>query len=122
MAGIPMNPHHFRITIDDVFAVIRQVETGGHPNPYGAVGAAGELGPFQITEPYFRDAIEQDPSLYGVDFEGVRDDGFAKMIMLNYWDRYASTPWLAEELCRLHNGGPSMRGTDAYWAKCKGLF
>ena len=122
MAGIPMNPHHFRITIDDVFAVIRQVETGGHPNPYGAVGAAGELGPFQITEPYFRDAIEQDPSLYGVDFEGVRDDGFAKMIMLNYWDRYASTPWLAEELCRLHNGGPSMRGTDAYWAKCEELF
>ena len=119
---MPMNPHHFRITIDDVFAVIRQVETGGHPNPYDAVGAAGELGPFQITEAYFQDSIEQDPSLFGLEFEGVRDERTARMIMLNYWDRYAPTPWLIEELCRLHNGGPTMRGTDAYWAKCEELF
>ena len=117
-----MNPHHFEISIDDIFRVIRQVETGGHPDPYNAIGSSGELGPYQITEAYFQDAIEQDPSLFGLDFEGVRDDHMARMIMLNYWQRYASTPWLAEELCRLHNGGPSKKGTDTYWAKCKRLF
>ena len=114
-----MNLHHSEIMIDDIFRVILAVETGGHPDPYNAVGADGELGPFQITENYFKDAIEQDPSLYGLEFEGVRDEGFARMIMLNFWDRYATKPWIPEDLCRLHNGGPSMRGTDAYWEKCK---
>ena len=47
-----MNPHHSEVTIDDVFAVIRQVETGGHPNPYDAVLANDHvklLGPLRLN-------------------------------------------------------------------------
>ena len=117
-----MNPHHSEIMMADIFRVIRQVESGGHPDPYNAEGADGELGPFQITEAYFKDAVEQDPSLYGLEFEGVRDDGVAQKIMIAFWERYATVPWDAEQLCRLHNGGPSMRGTDDNWEKCKVLF
>ena len=117
-----MNPHHFEISIDDIFRVIRQVETGGHPDPYNAIGSSGELGPYQITVEYFQDALDYDESLYGLDYEGVRDHRTAQLIMTAYWERYAKLPWTPEELCRLHNGGPTKRGTDAYWNKCRGLF
>ena len=104
-----------------VFAAFRSVETGGHPDPYNARGKAGELGPFQITRAYYEDAIEHDKGLTGIEFEGVRDSHIARIIMMAYWDRYAAE-WTAEELCRLHNGGPSKRYTDGYWDKCKMLI
>ena len=116
-----MNPHHFKvIDIDEVFRVIRQAETGGHHDPSNALGDQGKsLGPFQISRAFFADAIQQDESLCGLDYEGVRDDHISQVIMLAYWARYAYLPWTAEDLCRLHNGGPSRRGTDEYWDKCK---
>ena len=39
--------------------------------------------------------------------------------------RYAKAKWTsdsnfdAETVARMHNGGPSMAGTDGYWAKIK---
>jgi len=109
------------IDLEDVFRAIRQVETGGHPSPATAVGDGGRsLGPMQIQKPYFLDAVEHDSSLADLEYEQVKDVEVAKRVMLAYWDRYASSdPWSAQELCRLHNGGPSRRGTDQYWAKCR---
>ena len=114
-------PHLEDNVLPKVFAAIRLVETGGHPDPYSARGAAGELGPFQITRAYYEDAIEHDPSLTGIEFEGVRDSHIARLIMMAYFDRYA-TEFTAEELCRLHNGGPSKQYTDDYWHKCEQLI
>ena len=109
-------------TLDDLFDVIRTVETGGHPNPNTAVGDGGlSYGPYQIGRLYFQDAQEFDPSLAGVRYEQVGVDSVARRVMLAYWGRYAES-FTVEELCRLHNGGPSMRGTDRYWAKCRDLI
>jgi len=118
-------PHHMT-HVDDfqdnflprVFEAIRVVETGGCEDPSNAVGADGELGPFQISRAYFQDAIDHDQGLTGIEYEGVRDSHISRLIMMAYWDRYAKE-WTPEELCRLHNGGPTKRYTDAYWNKCK---
>jgi len=111
------------IDLDDVFRAIRQVETGGHPSPATAVGDGGRsLGPMQIQKPYFLDAVEHDSSLAGLEYEQVKDVEVAKRVMRAYWDRYAPGPWSAETLCRLHNGGPSKRGTDQYWEKCRRIL
>ena len=109
-------------TLDDLFDVIRTVETGGHPTPNTAVGDGGlSYGPFQIGKLYFQDSQEFDPSLAGVRYEQVGVDSVARRVMIAYWGRYAKS-FTAEELCRLHNGGPSKRGTDKYWAKCRDLI
>ena len=104
-----------------VFAAIRSVETGSHPNPAEAIGANGEIGPFQITKGYFKDAVEHDTSLSGLWFEGCKDAHVARVVMIAYWERWA-IEWTPEELCRLHNGGPTKRGTDEYWERCKNLL
>ena len=117
-----MNLPHSNTSLKKLFGVIRHIETGGHPDAYNAVGSSGELGPYQITKPYFLDSLEHDPSLDGLEWEGVRDEQVAQMVILQYWDRYATKPWIAEQLCRLHHGGPSMKGTDAYWKRCERLL
>jgi len=104
-----------------VFSAIRQVETGGSSDPSAAIGANGELGPFQIGHAYFQDALEYDIGLAGLEFEGVRDSRIARLIMVAYWERYA-VEWTPEELCRLHNGGPTKRYTDDYWKRCQKFF
>ena len=104
-----------------VFVAIQLVETGSHPNPSQARGDNGELGPYQITRSYYEDAIEHDRSLFGIEYEGVRDFHISRLIMIAYWERYA-VEWTAEELCRLHNGGPSKRYTDEYWDKCRQII
>ena len=112
------------IGLEAVFRAIMLAETGGHPDPTNAVGDGGRsLGPMQIQEPYFLDAVEHDSSLAGLEYEQVKDVEVAERVMRAYWHRYATgLPWSAEELCRLHNGGPSKRGTDQYWAKCRGYL
>ena len=112
------------ISLDDVFMAIRLAETGGHPDPANAVGDSGRsLGPYQVGRAYFQDAVEHDPSLEGLEYEQVRDVEVARRVIYAYWSRYAAgPPWHAEDLCRLHNGGPSRRGTDAYWAKCRRIL
>ena len=111
------------VNLARVFDVIREVETGGHPDPYNAVGDQGRsIGPYQISRAYHEDAINADPSLYGIDYEGVRDQRMAEIIMLAYFEHWVPTPWTMEALCRTHNGGPQGRFKDStlpYWEKCK---
>ena len=105
------------VTMRDIFQAIATVETGGESRPDEAVGAAGERGRYQIMPAYWQDAVESDPDLRGTPYERVTDPRVCEAIMVAYWRRYAKT-WTAEEFCRLHNGGPSKRGTDRYWARC----
>ena len=110
------------VSMQQVLDTIRAVETGAHPDPYWAVGDGGRsIGPYQIGRAYFHDGLEQlkregiDPGLV---YEDVRNQRDAELIMLAYWRRYATRPYEFAELCRLHNGGPTMRGTDLYIQKC----
>jgi hypothetical protein len=105
------------------FSAILLVETGGHPDPDNAIGAAGELGAYQITEPYWRDAVEHRPELVanGETYQNVRDRGYAKQIVMSYIDRYEPDNHDIEAWARLHNSGPKWRTkmhlTDEYWGK-----
>ena len=103
-----------------LFHAIRVVESGGHRDPRHAVGDGGRaLGPYQIHYRYWKDAVEHDPTLYGTEYEGVRDQRYAEQVMLAYWDRYAPD-WKPETLARIHNGGPSghqENRTLGYWRK-----
>jgi len=114
------------LRLDTVFHVIRQVETGGHPDPANAIGDQGRsLGPYQISRAYFQDAVDHDPSLYGLEYEGVRDQRMSEIIMLAYFERWVPTPWTFESLARTHNGGPRGRFKDStlpYWRKCQEMI
>lgn len=101
-----------------LFEAIRMVETGGEFDPANAVGDNGlSLGPYQISEAYWIDAVEHCPEIGG-SYNNVRDARYAERIMMAYWDRYApDETW--ETLARIHNGGPQglRASTDRYWRK-----
>tara|TARA_R100001510_G_C7656200_1_gene215984 strand:+ start:2714 stop:3094 length:381 start_codon:yes stop_codon:yes gene_type:complete len=102
-----------------IFRAIKQVETGGHPDPEHALGAAGEYGPYQITEQYWLDAIEY--SDLGGKYEDVSNEWYAQLVMIAYFERYCKNDSL-ECLARTHNGGPQgeyKTSTDSYWFKIK---
>ena len=92
---------------------IRQVESGGFD---GALGAAGECGPYQVTLAWWTDASIG----LGWDAEATFrryafDRATCEFLMDRYWARYGAVT--DEQKARMHNGGPTMRGTDKYWAK-----
>ncbi len=102
---------------------IRFVESGGMPN--NGVGAKGDngnaLGPYQIWEIYWHDALEYDPSIGGSYADCAKKD-YSEKIVLAYWNRYAQKGASFETLARIHNGGPNgykKSATIAYWNKVK---
>jgi len=101
-----------------LFNAIRFVETGGEEDPSAANGLAGEIGPYQITEQYYIDAIEEHPELGGT-FEDCRNQYYAEWVMMAYWSRYSKGDSF-EELSKLHNGGPNgpaMMTCENYWQR-----
>lgn len=107
-----------------LFDAIRIVETGGHPDPANATGDGGlSLGPYQITEAYWTDAVQHRPEIGGR-YDDVRDAAYAERIMMAYWDRYAPDDH-SETLARIHNGGPHghrRAATDEYWRRVRGAM
>ena len=107
-----------------ILDAIEAVETGGHRDPSNAVGDSGRaLGPMQIHQVYWQDAVQHDPSLVanGETYQSVRDRTYARRVVMAYWSRYAPA-WDAETLARIHNGGPkghTKRATLGYWGKVK---
>jgi hypothetical protein len=103
----------------NLFDAIRFVETGGEVDPTQAIGAAGEVGPYQITENYY---IDSD---VGGDYSQVTEYAFAEYVMMSYWMKYcpdavANKDW--EVLARCHNGGPKGHLKDttvSYWKRVK---
>lgn len=115
-------PHH--VTPDalerSVLDSVRQVESGGHPNPERAVGDSGKaIGPYQIWHAYWADALEYDPSIGGT-YADCRNAAYAERVILAYWHRYAPPSPSAEQLARIHNGGPKgwkSKATLKYWLR-----
>lgn len=96
---------------------LRQVEGGWD----GKIGKDGECGPYQITLDYWMDATD------GTDWHNeqsyrvlVFDQDACEYVLWRYWNRYGAETW--EEKARMHNGGPSMAGTDDYWNRVKNLM
>lgn len=109
---------------------IRYVETGGESGPSAAVGAAGELGPYQISEAYWADAEMGHLSWR----EGAPIKSQSEIAIRRYMRRYCARfgAYLpsddivhlsladCEDISRTHNGGPDGRNkksTLPYWAK-----
>jgi hypothetical protein len=101
---------------------IRIVESGGNDNAVGDGGNA--IGPYQIWNNYWKDAIEHQPSIGGK-YEDCFDLKYAEKIVNAYMDRYAIPRRLGheptfEDIARIHNGGPNghkKKVTIPYWEK-----
>lgn len=106
--------------LDRILTAIRQQESGGEKNPNEAVGDNGaSLGSFQISRPYWIDALDHDPSIGG-EYEDVKDPDYARRVVVAYLSRYIkkSEHWTDERAARLHNGGPNAmrkKSTLKYW-------
>ena len=81
-------------------------------------GDANELGPLQITEEAWQDAIEHRPEIGGV-WGDCQDLGYSLKIMRSYLDR-----WATVERCgavndqvrsRIWNGGPDGWRKESTW-------
>jgi hypothetical protein len=92
------------------------IETGRKHGPIW--GKANELGPLQITNLAWQDAIEHRPEIGG-EWMDCQDLGYSLKIMRAYLDRWA--PNGSEEMrCRIWNGGPDgwlKESTWEYWVK-----
>lgn len=104
-----------------ILNAIREVETGGHPDPANAVGDKGKaIGPYQIHRCYWQDAVEYDPSIGGT-YADCKDVRYARRIVIAYLSRYCKK-WDNETVARIHNGGPkghTKTATVKYWNKVK---
>jgi prepilin-type N-terminal cleavage/methylation domain-containing protein len=105
-----------------LFDAIREVETGGEPD--GGIGAVGDrgksIGPYQIGELYWTDAVEHRPSIGGEWQDCAESYHYSEQIMLAYWDRWGAET--NEEKARMHNGGPGGMQKDVtleYWNRVK---
>jgi hypothetical protein len=86
----------------------------------GTVGAAGEIGPYQITRAYWQDAKMPTGK-----FEDCEDEGYAIRTMIRYWARYcpnAIADGDVETLAAVHHWGPkgvkiATRKRDDYVAR-----
>ena len=89
-----------------------------------AVGDNGRsLGPYQITEEYYKDAVEFNPSLKngGYKYSNVAGPGsydYSEKVIMSYMGRYATKDHLgraptSEDIARMHNGGPNGFKNDA---------
>ena len=106
-----------------ILDAIRQVESRGQDNcPDGDGGRS--IGPYQISQKYYRDAVEFDPRIGGR-YQDCRDRAFAEKVVRAYMLRYAPEAWKsgdAEAIARTHNGGPrgaSCPSTIKYWEKVR---
>ena len=103
---------------DELLDAIRFVESGDRVNvPDGDNGRA--IGPYQIWRVYWQDACEYDASLKNRRYEDCRDPEYARRVVIAYLSRYGRGK-SAEDLARIHNGGPKGHRKDAtveYWSK-----
>ena len=116
---------------DELFEAIRMAASGGQCDPLNAVGGGGTLrGPYQISEAYYNDAVEFDPSLRdgGKSYENVYgpgSEGYSRKVMQAYMNRYATEarlgrPATDEDIARIHGGGTDgfrEASTQQYWER-----
>ena len=107
-----------------ILEAIRQVESSGRDDvPDGDGGRA--IGPYQIHEIYWRDAVAYDPSLASADYQECRKRDYAERVVRAYMRRWVPQAWrrgAAETVARTHNGGPrgaEKESTLRYWGRVK---
>lgn len=109
-----------------ILDAIRFVESGDRPNPPDGDGGLA-IGPYQIHEIYWRDAVEANPELGG-GYQDCREKDYAERVVAAYMGRYAKRAWAqggAETIARIHNGGPEGARKDAtlpYWRKVRNVL
>jgi hypothetical protein len=84
-----------------LFAAILAVEGWRGP---GTTGAAGEIGPYQITEAYWRDAAMRDGT-----FQDCEHRAYSQRVMVRYWIRYCPGALRRSDyrtLAAVHHWGP----------------
>ncbi|MCA8942258.1 MAG: hypothetical protein KDB80_06815 [Planctomycetes bacterium] len=111
----------------EILDAIRMVESGGRDDcPDGDGGKA--IGPFQIHENYWRDAVAFDPSIgpgNGFSYQDCRDRDYAMRVVDAYMTRWIPDAWAAadaETIARTHNGGPrgaEKSSTEGYWQRVR---
>jgi hypothetical protein len=108
-----------------ILDAIRMVESGGRDDCADGDGGLA-IGPFQIHEVYWRDAVAYDPSLgpaAGRSYQDCRRRDYAERIVRAYMRRWAPRAWArvdAETIARTHNGGPegaAKQATLGYWRR-----
>ena len=110
----PVPAHEF--TAEDWFQVTEQKESSGNAN---AIGAAGELGLYQIMPDFWTDGCEGAGVRFDYDAL-VRDRAACQIVIRGYWKKYDARTW--EERSRMHNGGPrgmQKQSTIDYWIDIK---
>ena len=107
----------------EILRAIRLVESSGRDDvPDGDGGLA--IGPFQIHEVYWRDAVAFEPSLGGT-YQQCRQRRYAERVIDAYMRRHIAQPWAigdAETIARVHNGGPNgadKTATLGYWRRVR---
>ena len=82
------------------------------------------IGPYQIHEVYWRDAVRSDPALGGT-YQDCRRRAYAEKVVAAYMRLHVPDAWArgdGETIARVHNGGP--RGADknatlGYWQRVR---
>lgn len=107
----------------EVLDAIRFVESSDRDDvPDGDGGKA--IGPYQIHEIYWRDAVEAEPSLGG-EYQDCRRREYAERVIAAYMRRWVPAAWdngEGEVIARVHNGGPqgaTVQATLRYWQKVR---
>ena len=104
----------------DFLTALHKQEASGRMNPPdGDDGHA--IGPFQIWQDYWKDAVQYDKNLKGT-YQDCRKFEYAKRVVTAYMNRYAKEAIRKgdyEALARLHNGGPSWNKRPRSIAKTK---
>lgn len=102
---------------------LHQVETGGRRGPILGDGGRA-LGPLQLHRVYWLDA-EMEGS-----YSDCADYDYSCRVVRRYMRRYATEkrlgrPVTAEDIARIHNGGPNgykKKATLKYWNKVKEYY
>ena len=117
----------------EFFNAIKQVESGGNISAVGdKTRRHPAFGPFQITMPYYIDAVKCDSSLTsgGKNFSnvsGLGSEEYSKRVIRSYMRKYATRRRLGrkptyEDIARIHNGGLNgfkSNTTKSYWNKVR---
>lgn len=112
-------PRHF--ARQQILDAIRFVESSDRADvPDGDQGKA--IGPYQIHEVYWQDALRFEPALGG-GYQDCRQRPYAERVIAAYMQHYVAEAWRdgdAEVIARVHNGGPQgfkSPATLGYWRR-----
>ena len=100
-----------------LFYAIRMVESEDNALAVGDNGRS--KGAYQCGKAAWKDACKQG----NIEWEYetyVWSPMHCELIMDLYWERYGA--FTDEQKARTWNGGPTMQGTDEYWAKVKSIM